>query len=84
MKPSTEGPALDVVLAAIVSRNGLPAVLEALANLEAQAAQVCLRRSENREAYDRSLAAKALVQAANYIAKGSGSPDQGISPLPLC
>jgi hypothetical protein len=59
------------VLATIVRTNGLPVVLDTLANLEAESATECLRRNENREAYDRSLAAKVILLAANYIARGS-------------
>ena len=51
--------------------NGLPLVLDTLANLEAERASECLKRNENREAYDRSLAAKVILLAANYIAKGT-------------
>ena len=66
-----EAPALSVILAAIVRSNGLPTVLETLANLEAAGAAECLKRNENREAYDRSLAAKVILLAASYIAKGT-------------
>jgi hypothetical protein len=59
------------VLATIVRANGLPLVLDTLANLEAESAAECLKRNENREAYDRSLAAKVILLAANYIAKGT-------------
>jgi len=60
-----------VVLATIVRTNGLPVVLDTLASLEAESAAECLKRNENREAYDRSLAAKVILLAANYIAKGT-------------
>ena len=66
-----EAPPLSVVLTAIVRANGLPVVLDTLAGLEAESAAECLKRNENREAYDRSLAAKVILVAANYIAKGT-------------